>query len=232
MPTLRALVTIPMTSGIAEDAVTNTWYFQGEDVPLPMVDDATAQLQAFYSAIDVYLSNEVAAVANVKYYDLDDPEPRLPVHEDTIALVPTAQFGLPHEVAIALSFAATVASGDNPARKRGRIFLGPLHKDNVDNGLGGSIRPKPAMVTAIAAAGEALQDAGSGNCQWVIYSPTHHEGRGPTPANPKTGYPGAPATPPHDLADSVFNVTRGWVDNAFDTIRSRGEEPSSRVAWS
>lgn len=224
MPTYRAQVTIPMVSGIAADAVTNTWYFQGADTGGSLGPAIGDQLQAFYQAIDgAIFSNDVGGPAVLKCYDLADAEPRQVKHQEVFTILDSGSDALPHECAVVLSFAATVPSGENPARRRGRVFLGPLGKTVADPSSG-TVRVEPGAMTSIVTAAEALQDAGDNVCQWVIYSPTHHEGRGITPK-------GAPATPPHDLDDSVFNVTRGWVDNAFDTIRSRGEKASSRVSW-
>ena len=31
--------------------------------------------------------------------------------------------------------------------------------------------------------------------------------------------------------NAMFNVVGGWVDNAFDTIRKRGNAPTARTTW-
>jgi hypothetical protein len=225
MPTFRAQVTLPLDSAVPADAITNTWYFQGANTGDSLGPEIKSQLQAFYTSLGMtsLFPIELGPTATLKCYDLDDAEPRNVVHQDTIALTASGSAGLPHECAVVLSFVATVPSGESAARRRGRIFLGPLSRDTVQI-VSGIPTVEFDTRTAIVAAASDLQDAGDNVCQWVIYSPTHHQGRGVTPK-------GSPATPPHSLADSVYNVTAGWVDNAFDTMRSRGVKATSRLTW-
>lgn len=223
MTTFRAQVTIPVDTMLPEDVITNTFHFEGESIPFSGSTDAImAQLTTFYQAIDNSLfPPSIGNTLTVKIYDLADPIPRVPVRTGTIAVVPSGGNALPHEVAIAISFKATPQAGDVASRKRGRIFLGPCAVDVSDNTIGKPPHIDNGFVDVLAAAAKALQNAGTVEAQWVVYSPTTHHGRPATPA-------GSPAVPAGTLGEATANVGVVWVDNAFDTIRSRGLKASYR----
>lgn len=214
---MRAQVTIPLDSGLPEDSVVNTFYFDDDEDPLAGFEDsagwAHSMLTTFYQAIDnIIFSDVIGPSATVKYYDMRDPEPRVPKYTDTIALTPAAIPACPHEVAICLSFRATVASGENARRRRGRVYLGPVNTAVVSSG-----RVAAGSVTAIANAAAAMEDgylhpASPGlHCKWAIYSPT------------------TDAT--SSIDDAFHDVDNGWVDNAFDTQRRRGLAATVRTTW-
>lgn len=212
---LRALVTIPMDSGIAADAVTNTFYVDGGQVgdsDVDVADNFHDDLTVFYQAIAAAIfPNEVAPLLNVRYYNLGHAKPRVPIHEETIAhgsVSGTA--GFPHEVAVCLSFRGEYESGTPNARRRGRVFLGPVKRDFGD--IDGSDWAIPeADRLEIAAAAQVLAAAGNDTAQWSIYSPT--------------------TDVLSSLDDAMVDVVAGWVDNAFDTIRSRGRKTNARTNW-
>lgn len=217
---MRAQVTIPRDTLVPADNVVNTLYFDGDDQGFGSTDAeyhsaVVTMLQAFYQAIDLYLSPVIASPATIKIYDMRDAEPRVPEHTNSIALTPGGGSGMPEEVAICCSFRGAVASGVNMARRRGRIYLGPL---DSGNGIitGGAYRPGSTLLNAIAAAASTMQnglDTVSGeHVSWAIYSPT-------------TDLTGT-------LDDAFEDVVDGWVDNAYDTQRRRGPAASSRTAWS
>lgn len=202
MPTVRALCSLPMDSGLPEDAVTNTWHFSATltDVTSQLAGITTA-LTNFYQAVDVYLSTRITNTLNITYYRLDDPSPRTPIGTGTATLTPGTTGILPQELALCVSFEGAKSSGVEQAHRRGRIYLGPL-----DAGVATSDRPASAARTAIAAAGSALETAAfAAGTPWVVYSPT---------------------------LGSSTNVTNGWVDDAFDVQRRRGLRPTTRTTWS
>lgn len=219
---MRAQVTIPIDSNLPEDSIVNTWYFDGDD-DAEMVDEdygdqVMTMLTTFYQAIDgVVLASNIGANASVKIYDMRDAEPRVPERTDTIALAPAASEPYPNEVAICLSFAAEFASGVNPARRRGRIFLGPIASE-VGNLSAGQVRVGSAAQTAIADAAATMQDGlvhevGSVlRTRWAVYSPKTHQVTG-------------------DIGAAFNDVLTGWVDDSFDTQRRRGYRTTSRTVW-
>ncbi len=90
----------------------------------------------------------------------------------------------------------------NVPRQRGRIFVGPVAPTGV--------RPGTDVRNAILQLGQAFADLGGQNVDWCVYSPTTR---------------GAGAA----LDSSFIPVKRCWVDDEWDTMRSRGLRPTSRV---
>lgn len=210
MPTvLRTQVTLPTNSGLPADYIMNTWH--NISVDIDPVDDAMGfcdNLMDFYLTIDAFMSGRLAGTIELDVYDLSDAAPRTPIfHFDSTLSVGTGD-GLPNECAICLSYRGALASGVIAARHRGRIFLGPWDVAVVDQGAGDTI-VDAAVRNGIASAANNLMDASTaGGWPWAVYSPT---------TNQLT-----------TLIDSAFQVQAGWVDDAFDTVRSRGGSASAR----
>jgi hypothetical protein len=213
----RWIVSLGSDSGLPEDAIQNTWYFDGDDgnTEAEYISAAFGQLTAFYQAIDgTILSAHVNGTATCKAYNLRDAEPRVPVFTDTFTVTPAGGSPLPNEVAMVLSFSADVGSGEVAARRRGRVFLGPVSIFNTAE-LNGECVPGSTMLSTVATAAHDLavgEPLTTGSSKWAIFSPTTYA-----------------ATSDYDA--SVFDVTHGWVDNAFDTQRRRGHAASTRTTW-
>jgi hypothetical protein len=105
----------------------------------------------------------------------------------------------PREVALCLSFYAD----RNIPRRRGRIYVGPFNAGRVDGR-----RPSQALLDGILALAPAFSSLGGADIDWVLYSPTESQGAGAT---------------------TVHQITHAWVDNEWDTIRSRGLRADTRV---
>jgi len=113
----------------------------------------------------------------------------------------------PDEVACCLSFEGVPAAGVNQQRRRGRIFLGPLSYEAIGTvGVEEVSRPSAVLATAILTALTAAQTQWGPKWEWVVNSP-------------KTG------------RQSTVAVNRAWVDNAWDTQRRRGVDPSEKTYW-
>lgn len=214
---VRAIVTLPRLNNINADSITNTWHFDCDDgnteanCAQVIVDDL---LTPFYQAVDAYLSDIISSTATVDLYDMRQDTPRVPFASDTITLTLGASTALPAEVALCLSYHAAISSGDNARRRRGRIYLGPLRTTTVEE-AGSDGRPPAAMLTAIAAAATTMVAGAplfSGSAKWSLFSPSTLED-GST------------------LDDAFFDVTGGWIDNAFDIQRRRGSEATSRTTF-
>lgn len=218
MTILRVQVNIPRDNAIPEDDAINVWHFLSVGAATPAAAGAAAvdQLAIFYNAIDVYLATYVNTPIRFKVYDLQNPEPRIPIIEDTQAIV-TGTGGHPAEVAIALSYSALPQSGANPARRRGRIFLGPLDAAGTSSLNSSDVSVLAACRTAIANAAKTLIVNGTTqDARWVVFSPTT---AGPPPWDEPT------------LEAASVDVYTGYIDNAFDTIRSRGYTPTARTIF-
>lgn len=218
---MRAQVTIPLDSGVPEDSVVNTFYFDGDDFP-GATDSfyhggVMSLLTRFYNDIDqTVFPNTVGPLATVKIYDMRDATPRVPENVDTITLTPFDGPPLPSEVAICISFAANVASGELARRRRGRVFLGPIAAAtpsiiNSQSRVGQSVRDGLRDAMNTLKGGFNTGAPADSSIRWAIYSPT---------------------TDIVSTVDDAFNdVTHGWVDDSFDTQRRRGPKPTTRSTF-
>lgn len=213
MATHRALVTFPAVTGIAEDAVTNTLHFLpdpgGVAAALSALDTA---IIAFYNdattGVGRFLSesqSRAASAATIRWYDLAEPPPRVPVRTTVFTLVASsAATALPSECAIVLSFQAVKVSGVNQARRRGRIYIGPLNAA-VSTVTAGVARPSSTVRSNIATRALALRNAATAaNSPWSVWSEVN----------------GGPSS-----------VNDGWIDDSFDTQRRRGVLTTARTSW-
>lgn len=214
--TIRAQVSIDSDTALPRDVCQNTWHFQTTNVdPLDGADEANTILSTFYNAIAMYLSENLVGGANVKFYDLQDPEPRTPIATSAFSFTVGTGTCFPNEVASCMSYRAAGASGSPTKRRRGRLFIGPLAAATSANG-NGDAQLDPSWMTVLC---DAMEEAAApiGNTRWVVFSPTT-----------------AGATPWSDaaIAAASFPVVAGYVDNAYDTVRSRGAGATDRESWS
>lgn len=125
---------------------------------------------------------------------------------------------LPSEVAVCVSYHGNLAGlaeeqpagpvgpqGDiHPrARRRGRLFIGPLNASASEiTNYGSTVEVSSHTVAVLRAAALRLRD--DTNTEWCVWSRT-------------TG--------------ALHQVAGGWVDNAFDTQRRRGTKATSRSTF-
>jgi hypothetical protein len=227
MATLRATVILTKASGKAEDACRNVWHFStGAAIQQEDEEVVGNSLIAFYKALGSILGASLPRNAAVHRIELAEVTRGLPgAADDTVStLIGTRPFALdlaavgvidmPSEVAIALSFRGDVVGLNEQvgiirpkSRRRGRIFLGPVvAAAGVREAVTLRTRVHPDTRTAIT---NAYRDQlieginGPGRIvNHIVYSPTS-----------------AQVTP----------VVVAHVDDAFDTIRSRGEKSLERT---
>lgn len=218
MTILRVQVMLPRDTAIPADVVMNTWHFLtvGAATPAEAADSAVTQLGVFYSDIDSLLASYVGTPAEYKVYDLQDDEPRVPILDVTGSLSTGSGPAYPAEVAVCLSYRGSLQSGTNPARRRGRIFIGPLDDSNGELGSGDTIVTSSTRGTIANAAADMANSGLSDDARWVVFSPT---------------LAGNPPWSEQQLEDASADVVAGYVDNAFDIIRSRGSLPTLRSTW-
>lgn len=210
MPVMRAQVVLPYTSGHPEDVSVNVWHFRTSDKAQATFDSIADALQAFYNGIrTMFPSSLDLAGASVRFYDLADAKPRPPLGEQLLGLTPGGLNAVgPSEVAICLSFHGTRIAGVNPARQRGRIYLGPCSSTIII----GSIVPGTTVSAIIQRANELLTTSNGATWDWVIYSQ-------------------ALANDPAPFVPADTTVVGGWVDNEWDTQRRRGTKSTIRVPF-
>lgn len=206
MANALAMVVIPMDSGVAKDAVVNTFSFETTG---SVTDGAAAidtALQNFYAALQSYWAADVNAPGvQLKLYDRADPKPRAPHYDVLLGLTgATGTTSMPHELSVCLSFQAARVSGTAQARRRGRIYFGPI--------TSASIVGQFVETTALNAMKTAVHNFHTActalpNVEWQVWSSV-------------TGGSGSGST-----------VANGWVDNAIDIQRRRGVTASTKVVW-
>lgn len=205
MPILRAQVSIPAVSTVSEDTVTNTWHFTATGVGSTILGEIALALTDFYEDIDAQKSDNALWVsAYCRIYDLSESEPRVPIYDELLNLTSAASTTpLPPEVSMCMSFHGAYVSGASQARRRGRVYLGPLHVSTLDTTTG---QFSSVHVANVATAGSNLLTTSNAASDWAwgVYSPT---------------------------AGQLYPVIGGWVDNAPDIQRGRGLKSTSRVAF-
>lgn len=215
MAFMRALVELNRDSLVPADKSVNIWHFVTPGTVAAAAPTVTTLLDTFYTDIETRMSQTLTGTGAIKYYDLEDAEPRAPVATGAIAFTPGVS-AYPGEVAICLSFQGPVVSGFNQARRRGRLYIGPLASSTGAVDVA-DVRPGSATRTDICDAAEALMtDTTLPGLIWSVFSPST---AGPPP------YSGAA------LVDAFVTVTNGWVNDAFDTMRSRGAAPTARTVF-
>lgn len=138
----------------------------------------------------------------VKCYDLSVPPPRTPADAGlTWSFTQGTGDPLPREVAIVCSY----HNGGPGPRNRGRFYFGPLTSDVVqDDATTGRTSPQNQVRVGLA---EAMAN-------WVN--------------NPPAGITWMQLS---RVNQQPYPVGGGFVDDAFDTQRSRGEEPNARSSF-
>lgn len=219
MPDLRAIVTIPFLSGLPEDVSVNVLHFSSASSDDAATDVIRNHVVELYNtapplgfsgnalpAISSYYSNACSRAANacsVKVYDLADAMPRVP-RERLWTLGPSSNAAgkeVPAEVAVV----GSIYSGLNRPRQRGRVFFGPFHEAAMEDDPSFQ-RGRPALLLrdAIFSALRRLATKAANTQNLAVYS----------------------------RVDGVMRVVdHGWVDDAWDTQRRRGQEAAGRNAW-
>lgn len=210
---------------IAKDVYVNTFHFQTPNAnATPTLADAAVDIvDDFYNvahdpALAGYAPGAIChfiAQATLvpkrdsyKVYDLSEPKPRAPMLEEERTPVQANDpnpSNIPAEVAVALSYSAAKGGGI-PARRRGRIYLGPFLTKILSTTPQKDSRPGEDFLRIACKAGYALMNAATARgLTWVTYSPTN---------------------------DAAYPIVEVSCDNAWDTQRRRGIKPSDRTSLS
>lgn len=212
---LKAQVTLKAKSGIPEDHVTNSFWFLRNIEDATKDDEVAQNLKDFYDLalpvaaqrLSAWLSPALALTGHeIKTYNMADPTPRAPTHSTTFSLTATAATAYPKECSVVLSARAEKVSGTVDARRRGRIYFGPVGATTGTlDATTGALRPITALRNALLeAAARLAADCNSDGWLWGVHSQTA----------------GGQAFVPY---------REWWVDDAFDTQRRRGERPTTKV---
>jgi len=204
MTEIRVQVILKTADNISENYVTNSLCVVAPNA-LSSTAAITTAVKDFYDDLgSTYLSSALAQNGHtIKYSLLPGTPPNYPYEEDVFNLG-TAPSGtpFPSEMAVCLSFQGDRQAGFPQARRRGRIYIGPL--GNAANNLG---RPHSTFISQLATAGATFKSniaaIGTGH-YWAIWSGTDQ---------------------------TAVEVNDGWVDNAFDVQRRRGLTATTRTTF-
>lgn len=215
MPTYRIQATRMAASTIPADAMVNTMHVN-TGTPASESDFETigTLVHTFFNAVNtapiqrgirhLLSSRSVGPSMTIKIYDEDDPLPRMPHFERVYSMIAAAnepQF--PTEVAICLSWAGLPRSGWNVQSLRNRFYIGGL-RDSIITETGHiPLVVQQQILMAAADLYNGLEAAGLG-WGWIGYSPKKDQG---------------------------WEIAGFSVDNAWDTQRRRGPDPTNRQIW-
>lgn len=221
MPPFLVRAIMPHVSGLPEDVTVNDFAFSDaltsvfaaaavEDFYLGANTTLTtaARLSTVVSRVALACSTEVYALntqAKLAGGPLGSPTLVTPF---TMGAVSTAE-NMVSEVQVCLSFRADygdVPEEDPPsrprARRRGRVYVGPLTRNSLLIAGNNVPRPSVSCIEDLLDAAERLADPVVLNSTWGVWS----------------------------RADAIVReIVEASVDDAFDTQRRRGEPPTTRT---
>lgn len=206
MSIVRFVQSYPTDTGFTADWQTNTMHFESALDSTAIQAAIWGEWTDFLAVIDDLMDGDIFAASwPAEFFDMADPEPRIPIGTATFSPVLTVGESLPLECSMVVSYAGPEVSGVNAARRRGRIYL-PTFNNATTSSSGGRVTYSTAtrntVRTAFSTFCNALIDLPT-PVYLVVYSPTTHAGGS-------------------SLFDSVTTVTRGWIDSEIDTQRRRG----------
>lgn len=198
-------VELAMVSNVAKDSIVNTFAVKALSGSAEY-SDINGQVEAFFGRISAHIGPTVQGSGvphRTRVYHLSDPEPRPPVYTGSFSRNGSGT-ALPAEVAVCTSMAAESPAGARPARRRGRMYIGPLNSGVVQV-VAGYARPSATFQTLLANSTETFVE-NLAELDWQVCIWSRKD-------------------------DTLFPVVRGWVNDEFDTQRRRGPEVTTRAVW-
>lgn len=188
-----------MDSGIFADATVMTYHLQ---VPAGVYTWTThlAAWEAYMRSLVGFVAGSVAQTGHtLKAYDLADPLPRVPVHTSSWSFAANPT-GADLPAEVALCISYQASAISGQSQASRR---GRMFFGPLASGANNSGRPAAALVSALASGFELFAETSATASQVVgVWSRTK----------------------------GTFAAAQNyWVDNAFDTQRRRGLDPSSRT---
>jgi hypothetical protein len=217
----RAIVQVSLDrkGGLPEDVVVNTFHFE-DDSGFATSGGLTVngeglenRIETFYGTIgQSVLGSSLAGTGTIKMYDFADALPRIPRRQKSFTFPRLAGSPYPAEVAMVLSMRAELVPGANPARRRGRVYLGTLSvQAGSPTPSDSDMQFSTVKISAVLEAARTMATGGSGAYRLAVYSPATKASGGSD--------------------DEAWNdVTTLWCDSAFDTQRRRGTAAGFRLA--
>lgn len=208
---IRAQVVLPGKSALPEDRFITTWAFQSAGQTATEADetDVANQLIEFFNIPASPSTRTVAGLISAAV-NRDGCEvrtyrmadaPPRPVTITPFTLGPPEQ-----QTTLPEEVAVTLSffSLRNVPRQRGRVFIGPLHGGVISNDAESRSVVDTADRNAIRNAAIRLATTAPLEADWCVLSKVN---------------------------GVLYPITNGWVDNAFDTQRRRGQKATVRDVW-
>lgn len=210
---IRAQVVLQDVSNLPRDRYVTTWAFEGTTAAIPTI----AELDQVGDALEAFwLSSPGVGLDPVAHW-LSSSVSRAPLAtqiklyrlNDTPPRTPRVRtITLPPvasgDQGLPTEVAICLSFSTNSIggpRGRGRVFIGPIHS-NAGGMSSGRFTISGAPRVGIAAAAQTLTTAPGP--KWSILSIVNH---------------------------TLYHVDKGFVDNEFDTQRSRGKRATDRLLW-
>jgi hypothetical protein len=190
-------------SNLPENVFINNWYFRNDEIGSPEAP-IKATLDAFYTTP---AANGFIIKAQMASHILPAFEYRIYDLGTPPPRTRVTVLALPGSSSVGGGLPGEVAvcssffAGTNVKRRRGRHYIGPLSAASTDGQ--GSPRPSNELKAAIVDRAKNVAQT-TQNVTWVVVS---------------------------QVGAMANVVTAGWCDNAFDTQRRRGNQPSARNVW-
>lgn len=215
-----AVATLPCVNGLIADAVQNSIHFEGP-TPLTVVHAGVAAtaFSNFYNGLPVgsisdlaeYIAPSVSRqllACRITVYGAPEPPLGTPLLTLNFTLDPTTGDPMPSEVSLVTSYHGNLQGDASDRRRRGRMFIGPLNTNTAIADANQFLRPTAVFMSDLERStrelGDELLNNGVVALSHVVYSPTYN---------------------------TQSAVTGGWIDDAFDTQRRRGPDPTVRNIW-
>lgn len=219
-----AVVHMSNTNGLIEDEFVNTFAFRQSLAPdeadylemVELIDQFYNDLGASGNRVSGWISEAVsrAVTHRIDFYKIQAGPLGSPAYEAPWlgpAAPLVANSNLPTEVAAVLSFHGDltgvleeVGTTRPKARRRGRIYLGPLTTGAVYITDDRPLVNAPFLLAVREAAVRLMDNSLTDSHLWSVWS--------------------------REAAD-LYPVVGGWTDDACDTQRRRGNAAGSRVVW-
>lgn len=196
-----------------EDVFVNTFHFDTAGATNADVNVAFDHVVEFFNVLpgaapNVKLSDRIGNVVSrnvdaclLKAYNLDDPAPRFPLLTRRWTLLPGASTTA-IDLPAELAVCASFYALQNRPRYRGRLYLGPWTVDSLSEGTEDRAKVGDSLRLSIAAALSRLITKGANTSNLAVFS----------------------------TVDNAMRVaTAGWVDDAWDIQRRRGQDATSRT---
>lgn len=204
----RATWTWKGISGLPEDHYVNSFCFRNDIIGVHPGERIADTLEDFYGGVHAPATSalsqfipEMMVSATAEVRVYDLGAPA--PREPEIYLRTMTAMGTNTPLPSECASCLSFVAGPNTPRTRGRIYLGPLSSGAMGTVSAGHLRPSASMQSSMVQAATWLM-GGPNDITWCLLSQA-------------------------DASAKV--ITGGWVDDAFDTQRRRGGDPTARVSF-